>query len=83
MALTRLVKEVLIDENSILTIYSYLDHEYGQNGIYIGVPAIINKDGVKELLELKLNKEDQEKFDHSCEIMKENIKNEIDPIIKN
>ena len=83
MALTRLVKAVLNDENSILTISSYLDHEYGQNGIYIGVPAIINKDGVKELLELKLNKEDQEKFDHSCEIMKENIKNEIDPIIKN
>lgn len=83
MALTRLVKAVLNDENSILTISSYLDHEYGQNGIYIGVPAIINKNGVKELLELKLNKEDQEKFDHSCEIMKENIKNEIDPIIKN
>ena len=81
MALTRLVKAVLNDENSILTISSYLDHEYGQNGIYIGVPAIINKDGVKELLELKLNKEDQEKFDHSCEIMKENIKNEIDPIL--
>ena len=83
MALTRLVKAVLNDENSILTISSYLDHEYGQNGIYIGVPAIINKDGVKELLELKLNKEDQEKFDNSCEIMKENIKNEIDPILNN
>ncbi len=83
MALTRLVKAVLNDENSILTISSYLDHEYGQNGIYIGVPAIINKNGVKELLELKLNKEDQEKFDHSCEIMKENIKNEIDPILNN
>ena len=81
MALTRLVKAVLNDENSILTISSYLDHEYGQNGIYIGVPAVINKDGVKELLELKLNKEDQAKFDHSCEIMKENIKNEIDPIL--
>ena len=48
MALTRLVKAVLNDENSILTISSYLDHEYGQNGIYIGVPAVINKDGVKE-----------------------------------
>ena len=81
MALTRLVKAVLNDESSILTISSYLDHEYGQNGIYIGVPAVINKDGVKELLELKLNKEDQAKFDHSCEIMKENIKNEIDPIL--
>ena len=82
MALNRLVKAVLNDENSILTVSSYLDHEYGQNGLYIGVPAIINKDGVKELLELKLNEQDQAKFNHSCEIMKENIKNEIDPILK-
>ena len=82
MALNRLVKAILNDENSILTVSSYLYHEYGQNGLYIGVPAIINKDGVKELLELKLNEQDQAKFNHSCEIMKENIKNEIDPILK-
>ena len=49
--------------------------------MYIGVPAIINKNGVKEILELKLNDEDQAKFNHSCDIMKENIKNEIDPIL--
>ena len=50
MALTRLVKAVLNDENSILTISSYLDHEYGQNGIYIGVPAIINKNEIGRAL---------------------------------
>ena len=83
MALNRLVKAVLNDENAILTVSTYLDHKYGQDGVFIGVPAIINKNGVKELLELKLNKTDQEKFNHSCEIMKENLENEIKPIIKN
>ena len=82
MALNRLVKAVLNNENAILTVSTYLDNKYGQSGVFIGVPAIINKDGVKELLELKLNKEDQEKFNHSCQIMKENIKNGIDPILK-
>lgn len=82
MALNRLVKAVLNNENAILTVSTYLDNKYGQDGVYIGVPAIINKDGVKELLELKLNKADQEKFNHSCEIMKENIKKEIAPILK-
>lgn len=82
MALNRLVKAVLNDENAILTVSTYLDHKYGQDGVFIGVPAIINKNGVKELLELKLNKADQEKFNHSCEIMKENLENEIKPIIK-
>lgn len=82
MALCRLVKAVLNNENSIATVSTYLDNQYGQSGVYIGVPAIINKDGVKELLELKLNKEDQEKFNHSCEIMKENLEKEIKPILK-
>ena len=82
MALNRLVKAVLNDENAILTVSTYQNGEYGQDGMYIGVPAIINKDGVREILELKLNKQDQEKFNHSCEIMKENIENEINPILK-
>lgn len=81
MALNRLVKAVLNDENAILTVSTYQNGEYGQEGMYIGVPAIINKNGVKEILELKLNAEDQEKFNHSCEIMKENIENEIEPIL--
>ncbi len=81
MALNRLVHAVLNDENSILTVSTYQNNEYGQEGMYIGVPAIINKDGVKEILELKLNDEDQAKFNYSCEIMKENIEKEIKPII--
>lgn len=81
MALNRLVKAVLNDENSILTVSTYQNNEYGQSGMYIGVPAIINKNGVREVLQLKLNKEDQEKFNHSCEIMKQNIENEINPIL--
>ncbi len=82
MALNRLVKAVLNDENAILTVSAYLEHQYEQDGIYIGVPAIINKNGVKELLELKLNKEDQEKFNYSCEIMKSNIKEHIKSILE-
>ena len=82
MALNRLVKAVLNDENSILTVSTYQNNEYGQEGMYIGVPAIINKDGVKDILKLKLNKKDQEAFDHSCEIMKQTIKNEIEPVLK-
>lgn len=81
MALNRLVKAVLNDENAILTVSTYQNGEYGQEGMYIGVPAIINKNGVKDILQLKLNEEDQTKFNHSCEIMKENIKNEIEPIL--
>jgi len=81
MALNRLIKAVLNDENAILTVSAYQNNQYGQEGIYIGVPAIINKNGVKDILKLKLNKKDQELFNHSCEIMRQNIENGIDNVI--
>ena len=83
MALNRLIKAILNDENAILTVSAYQNNEYGQQGIYIGVPAIINRNGVKDILKLNLNEEDQKLFNHSCEIMKQNIKNGIEEVLKN
>ena len=82
MALNRLVRAVIDDENSILTVSTYLDNAYGQDDIYIGVPAIINKNGVRELVDLELNQEEQNKLDESCKIIKEMRKNSIDKIIQ-
>lgn len=83
MALNRLVRAILDNENSILTVSTYLkDGEYGQDDIYIGVPAIINSKGVRELITLDLNEEEQSKLNHSCELIKDMRKNSIDKIIK-
>ena len=71
MALTNLVKAILNDENTILTVSTLLNGEYKNKDIFIGVPAIINHKGVNKILELKLNKEDQRKFDYSCEKLNE------------
>ena len=82
-ALRKLVKTIINDENTILTVSTYLkDGEYGQDDIYIGVPAIINSNGVRELLNLELSKEEQEKLDNSCKIIKEMRENSIDKIIE-
>ena len=82
MSLNRLVRAVLDDENSILTVSTYLkDGQYGQDDIYIGVPAIINSKGIRELVDLELNEEEQAKLDNSCKIIKEMRENSIDKII--
>ena len=84
MSLNRLVRAILDDENSILTVSTYLENgEYGQNDIYIGVPAIINKNGVRELLKLELNSEEQEKLNNSCNLIKKMREDSIENIIKN
>ena len=82
IALTRLVKAILNDENAIMPVSTYLEGEYGHKGIFIGVPAVINRTGVKDIMELKLEEQDQKKFDHSCEILSQAIRENIDEIMK-
>ena len=82
MALSRLVKAILDNENSILTVSTYLENNYEQNDIYIGVPAIINSDGVRELVNLELNSVEQEKLNNSCKLIREMRQQSIDKIIE-
>ena len=80
VALTKIIKAILNDENEIMTLSSYQRGEYNQEGLYIGVPTIIGANGVKEILELKLTDEDQAKFDNSCNILRDIIK-EIEKLL--
>ena len=73
MALNAITKAILENENRILTVSSYLNGEYNQNDVYIAVPSVVNKDGVREVIQLPLEKTEKEKLDKSIEIMKENI----------
>lgn len=71
MVLSRLTRAILNDENSVFTVSAYLNGQYDEKNIYIGVPAVINRNGVREILELSLNSEEKRKFKHSADILKE------------
>lgn len=73
MALTKLVKAILNDEKSLLTVSTYLNGEYKQKDIYIGVPAVVTSKGIREILELQLNEQDQEKLSTSVKILRDTI----------
>jgi L-lactate dehydrogenase len=68
-----LTKALLQNENSVLTVSAYLDGEYGQKDIYIGVPAVVNRSGIREIVELKLNEEETEKFNNSVNVLKKTM----------
>lgn len=74
MSLVRITKAILNNENSILTVSSYLNGEYGQNDVFIGVPAVINRTGIREVIEVKLNEKEKEQFNHSVSVLKETMK---------
>ena len=54
MALTRITKAILGDENSVITVSAMLKGEYCQMDVFSGVPCIINKNGVRKVLTLSL-----------------------------
>ena len=79
MGLVRLTKAILRNENSVLTVSAYLEGEYGQDDIYIGVPAVVNRKGVREVVELDLNEEEMAKFTNSVQVLKKTM----EPVFKN
>ncbi|WP_017755783.1 L-lactate dehydrogenase [Calidifontibacillus oryziterrae] len=73
MGLVRLTKAILNNENSILTVSAYLEGHYGHSGLHIGVPAIVNQNGIREIIDLELNEEETEKFAHSVHVLKDTM----------
>lgn len=71
MVLARLTRAILYDENSVFTVSTLLKGEYGEKGIYIGVPAVINRNGIKEVLKMELSHEEKDLFKNSCNVIKE------------
>ena len=71
MAMTRITKAILGDENSVLTDSAMLRGEYGQTDVFAGVPCIINRNGIQRVLEISLNEEEQQKFEDSCRILRD------------
>lgn len=70
LGLVRLTRAILRNENSILTVSTLLQGEYGLDDIYIGVPAIVNSGGIREVLELSIDTEEKNKLHHSAKILR-------------
>ena len=71
MALVRITNAILGNENTILALSVYDE----KNDCYIGLPAIVNKNGADRLIKLKLTEEEKEKLNKSISIIKKSINN--------
>ncbi|MGN0556174.1 MAG: L-lactate dehydrogenase [Candidatus Fimenecus sp.] len=70
LSLVRIVKAVFGGENSILTVSAQLDMPDTLCGVYAGVPCILGRDGVREVLHLKLETDEKNDFLQSCQKLK-------------
>ncbi len=71
MALVRIVRAIFGDEKSALTVSVFLNGQYGVNGIYAGLPAIIGRNGVEDVIVLDLKENERTAFLSSCKFLEE------------
>lgn len=71
MALVRIVRAIFGDEKSALTASVMLNGQYGINGVYAGLPAVIGRNGVEDIVVLDLKDNEEQFFIKSCNFLKE------------
>ena len=69
----RMVHIVLHDEKAIMPASMELCGEYGESGLFAGVPCVIGAKGVEEVVELPLTDEEKAKFHACCEGIRHNM----------
>tara|TARA_B100001750_G_C15505630_1_gene600135 strand:- start:1752 stop:2663 length:912 start_codon:yes stop_codon:yes gene_type:complete len=74
MAIYRMLEAIKLDKNIIMPASAFLQGEYNQEGLCIGVPTILGKNGIKKILELKLNENELKQFNVGVQNLKNAVK---------
>jgi L-lactate dehydrogenase len=69
-----IIKAIMNDENRIMPVSTLLEGEYGESNVFCGVPAVLNADGVKEVVEIHMTNDELDKFKKSVALIREYIK---------
>ena len=71
LAVRRIVAAIIRDENSVLTVSTLLNGEYGLDDVCLSVPCIINRKGIKSIVETTLDQSEEKALEKSAEIIRD------------
>jgi malate dehydrogenase len=66
-AAAQMVEAIMLDQNRIFPVAAHLNGEYGQDDLFLGVPVKLGEGGIKQIIEVDLNDEEQQLLDTSAE----------------
>ncbi|BAS27384.1 malate dehydrogenase [Limnochorda pilosa] len=66
-----MVEAILRDQRRILPAIAYLEGEYGQRDVFVGVPVILGGNGIEKVVEIELTPEEQDAFQSSVDAVRE------------
>lgn len=69
-AAAQMVEAIILDQKRIFPCCAYLEGEYGLNDIYLGVPVKLGKNGIEEIIEVKLNDDEKALLEGSAKSVK-------------
>jgi malate dehydrogenase len=72
-ALAQMVEAILLDRHLIVPASAYLQGEYGETGIFFGVPGQLGRRGLEKIIEYELNEEEQQALARSASHVRETI----------
>lgn len=70
MGLARITRAILQNQDVALPVSALLQGEYGEEDIYIGTPAIVNRKGIRRVVELEISEHELERFKHSADTLR-------------
>ncbi|MDD2431460.1 MAG: L-lactate dehydrogenase [Firmicutes bacterium] len=70
LTLARITEAILRDENSVLTVSTYIDGFLGINDVSMGLPAVVGTGGIQRIIELPLDLEEKEAFINTSKVLK-------------
>jgi malate dehydrogenase len=70
-AAAQMVEAIVRDQKRIFPVCTWLQGEYGLKDVYLGVPVKLGKNGIEEIIELKLNAEEMDLLQKSSAAVKE------------
>jgi len=70
-AVAQMVEAIVDDEKRVFPVCAYLNGEYNQKNIYLGVPVKLGKNGIEEIIQLDLNKHEMKMVEDSANSVKE------------
>lgn len=74
LAVNRIVEAIFRNENSILTVSSLFEGQYGLEDLYLAIPTVVNREGAKNIIEIPLSKDEEERLKESATILKGHLK---------
>jgi len=69
-----MVDAIILDKKEILPCAAYLDGQYGIKGVVVGVPVKLGKDGIEQIIELRLTPEENAALKKSAEAVRGLVK---------